>query len=194
MTTTKTNRKMRVSLTKHNIKILSWNIQSPASTAGNKFADQSFKNIINKHDFACLQEIRRDIHLNGYRSICNTRKDGKSGGVGILIKNELAVGTELIKCTQNSDYIICRLDKDFFKLTRDLFIVNVYVKPLNSSASTKENNGLDTIKEIETTINDLREHGEVMLCGDFNARIGNNPGMRKMYQNRVIMLRLALLG
>ena len=168
---------MRVTITKHNLKVLSWNIQSPSSSEGNKFDIDSFQKIINGHDFACLQEIRKDVHLTGYRSICNTRKDNRSGGVGILIKNELAEGTELIKNEQNTDYLICRLDKNFFKFNSDLFIVNVYAKPYNSSSSTIDSNGLDTIKLTETTINDLRQHGEVLLCGDFNARIGVKSGM-----------------
>ena len=176
-TMNKLNDKTRVTITKHNLKILSWNIQSANTIEGNKFDIPSFQKTINSHDFACLQEIRKDVHFKGYRSICNTRKGNKSGGVGILIKNELAEGTELVKNEQNTDYLICRLDKDFFNLTTDLFIVNVYIKPYNSSSSNLESNGLDTIKIIESTINDLREHGEVILCGDFNARIGNQSGM-----------------
>ena len=182
------NNKLRVSINKYDIKVLSWNIQSPSSVEGNKFENKSFQEIINSHDFACLQEIRREVHLTGYRSICNTRKDGRSGGVGILIKNELVEGTEVVKNEQNSDYLICRLDKDFFNLTSDLFIINVYVKPYNSSASSLENNGLDTIKLIESTINDLREHGEILLCGDFNARIGRQAGMIECDTNEFIPL------
>ena len=30
---------------------------------------------------------------------------------------------------------------------------------------------------MEEAINDLREEGEVILCGDFNARIGQKTGM-----------------
>ena len=184
----KKNSKLCVTITKRDIKILSWNIQSPSSVEGNKFEIDSFQKVINSHDFACLQEIRREVHMIGYRSICSIRGDNRSGGVGILIRNELVEGTELIKNESNSDYIICRLDKDFFNLSSDLYIVNVYIKPFNSSASTTDNNGLDTIKLIETTINDLREHGEVLLCGDFNSRIGDEPGMIKYDSNEFIPL------
>ena len=173
----KNKNKMCVTITKRDIKILSWNIQSPSSTEGNKFENDSFQRVIMNHDFACLQEIRRDVHLTGFRSICSLRKNKKSGGVGILIRNELVDGTELVKNESNPDYIICRLDKNFFNLDKDLYIINVYVKPQNSSACATEHNGLDTIKLIETTINDLRNHGDVLLCGDFNSRIGHDPGM-----------------
>ena len=84
--------KTHVTIIKNNIKLLSWNIQSPSSTEGNKFKDDSFSKIIAGHDLVCLQETRREVHLSGYRSICNTRKDKKSGGVAILIRNELVEG------------------------------------------------------------------------------------------------------
>ena len=172
-----TTKKAQVSIIKNSIKILSWNIQSPSSVDGSKFEIQSFQNIIKGHDIACLQEIRREVHLVGYRSICNIRKDGKSGGVGILIKNELIAGIEFIKNTECSDYLVCRLDKDFFNLSEDTFIVNVYIRPFNSSASNPTDNGKDALKNIENVVNELREEGEVIMCGDFNSRIGLKTGM-----------------
>ena len=35
----------------------------------------------------------------------------------------------------------------------------------------------DVIKKVEEAINDLRKEGEVIICGDFNARIGQKTGM-----------------
>ena len=43
------NHKLRVSITKYDIKVLSWNIQSPSSVEGNKFENKSFQEIINSH-------------------------------------------------------------------------------------------------------------------------------------------------
>ena len=43
--------------------------------------------------------------------------------------------------------MICRLGKDYFDLSTDLFIVNAYIKLYNSSSCTKDNNGLYTILE-----------------------------------------------
>ena len=169
------------SIIKNSIKILSWNIQSPSSIDGSKFEIESFQNVFKDHDIACLQEIRREVHLIGYRSICNIRKDGKSGGVGILIKNELIEGIEFIKNTECSDYLVCRLNKDFFNLPEDTFIVNVYIRPFNSSASNATDNGKDALKNIEDVVNELREEGEVILCGDFNSRTGQKTGMIREY-------------
>ena len=186
--TKNTNNKEQVTIIKQSLKVLSWNIQSPSSADGNKFDDNSFQGIINGHDIACLQEIRREIHLTGYRSICNTRKNEKSGGVGILIRNNLVEGIEIIKNIENSDYLICRLDKDFFNISRDVFLVNSYIRPQNSSASTQADNGKETIKILEDVVNDLKEHGEIMLCGDFNARIGQLTGMIEQESDEFISL------
>ena len=170
------NKKPCITVIRNNLKILSWNIQSPSSFEGNKFENSEFLKILVNHDFACLQEIRRDVHISGFRSICNTRSDKKYGGVGILIRNELSEGTELIKSMENSDYLVCKLNKEFFNLSQDTFIINSYIKPYNSSSSTKTDNGKESMKHLEDVINDLRQLGDIILCGDFNARIGQKSG------------------
>ena len=195
-----------VSITKNILKFLSWNIQAPSSAEGDKFKLHSFQKIIMAHDFVCLQEIRREVHLPGFHSECNLRKSSSSGGVGILVKKELEEGVEFIKCIDGSDFIICRLHKDFFKQKKDIYLVNVYAKPHNSSHTmagkngkeTMEraedttnneqgrgdflnikagNSGKETMKSVEDVINDLRGVGEVILCGDFNSRIGQKSGI-----------------
>ena len=178
MDQTKSTKKVRthVTIIKNNIKLLSWNIQSASSTEGNKFKDNSFSKILAGHDLVCLQETRREVHLSGYRSICNTRKDKKSGGVAILIRNELVEGIEIIKNINSTEYLICRLDNNFFKLPKDIYIVNTYIKPQNTSSSTQLENGAATLRQIEDLISDLKKTGDIILCGDFNARIGQNPG------------------
>ena len=165
----------RVSITKNNLKILSWNIQSSSTIEGNKFQIKEFQNIISTHDFICLQEIRQDVQLMGFHPECNTRKDKLTGGVGILVKNELLEGVEFIKSVEGSDYLICKLDKVFFRQTNDIYIINTYIRPSNSSSATEFNSGEEAFKKIENIINSLKKKGEVILCGDFNSRIGQKP-------------------
>ena len=152
------NRKVKTTrIIKSDIKILSWNIQSPSSFEGNKFENQNFQKIIYDHDFACLQEIRRDVHLTGYRSICNTHSSKSHGGVCILIRSNLSDGIEVIKNLENWDYLVCKLDREFFNLSKTIFILNSYIKPQNSSSSTPTENGKEAIKHLEDVINDLRQ-------------------------------------
>ena len=167
-----------IAASKSNLKILSWNIQSSKTNLSNKFHDSSFTNILYKHNILCLQEIRQAVKLPGYRSLCMLRPDEKHGGVCILYKNELLGGIDLMKTQKTNDLIVCKLKKSFFKTTRDIFIVNSYVTPSNSSAS-KSYDGRDLIHKIADLINDLKNNGDVILCGDFNARISDEPGLIK---------------
>jgi len=94
-----------------------------------------------------------------------------------MIKNELCEGIEIIKDNMCTEYLVAKLSKSFFKLETDIFLVNVYVKPSNSSLSNNNNDGRDLIRKIKDKVNELKSAGEVILCGDFNSRIGSNPCM-----------------
>ena len=76
----------------NSLKFLSWNIQAPSTVEGNKFVIDDFKSILLGHDFICLQEIRKNISLPGYRPECNIRTGSETGGVGILVKNDYIGG------------------------------------------------------------------------------------------------------
>ena len=167
-----------------NFKILSWNVQSSKTNLSNKFHDSSFTNILLEHDILCLQEIRQAVKLPGYRSLCNLRPEEKHGGVGILYRNELLGGIDLVKTQKTNDLFICKLKKSFFKFTRDIFIVNAYITPINSSAS-KSYDGKELIHKIADLINDLQISGDIVLCGDFNSRISDEPGLIKHEHEKI---------
>ena len=67
------------SIIKQSLKLMSWNIQSPSTTEGNKSKFDGFKQMIIGHDIVCLQETRKGLHLPGYRSFNNPRKNDSSG-------------------------------------------------------------------------------------------------------------------
>lgn len=166
-----------VTIVKNSLKFISWNIQAPSTVEGNKFQINEFRNVLTENDFICLQETRRDIHLSGYRVECNNRKDAKNGGVAILVKNEYKEGIEFIKDKNSPDYLVCRLKKEFFQQEEDIFLVNVYAKPHNTTDSPETDTGREVLSKTEHIVNDLREKGEIILCGDFNARIAQQTGM-----------------
>ena len=155
----------------HNAKITSWNIQSTNSVLGSKFEDTEFCGFFNKSSFVCLQEIRQPVKHPGYRTFNNTRKENLNGGVCIMVKNELSNGVKQHK-TNIPDVIVCKLEKSYFRLPREVFIVNSYVKPANTSTKSSNLSGLDILNELDNLINSLTAKGAVILCGDFNARIG----------------------
>ena len=151
--------------------IISWNIQSSNTVTGSKFDDPLFCDVFKNYPIICLQEIRQPVKFPGFRTFNNNRRDNKHGGVCIMIQNEIARGVKLVK-SAIEDVVACKLDKTFFGLESDIFIVNAYVKPANSSSKHSLISGLDTLYELDSFLNTLLNKGGVINCGDFNARIG----------------------
>ena len=152
-------------------KIISWNIQSTNTNSSSKFEDPQFCAIFEHCPFVCLQEIRQPVKYPGFRSFNNTRRDQKHGGVCILIKNEIARGVKEVK-SSIEDVVACKLDKYFFGTDKDIFLVNSYIKPANTSCKISGTSGLDIIHELDQFLNELSSKGDLIACGDFNARIG----------------------
>ena len=156
------------------INILSWNIQSSNTVSGSKFDDTVFRNTLENHQIICLQETRQNVKYPGYRAFNNTRSNEKNGGVCTLIKNNFCDGVVKIT-TSIPDIVVCKLKRSFFNLNSDIFIINTYIKPANSSSKNSENSGYDNLYDLEILINNLQRTGNIILCGDFNARISNEP-------------------
>ena len=171
------SKKKSISVCKNSLKFMSWNIQAPSTAEGNKFQIKEFRENLVKNDFICLQETRRDVHLSGYRVECNNHKANKFGGVAILVKSELKEGIEFIKDKNCPDYLVCRLKKTFFRQDEDIYLVNVYARPHNTSEGSTIISGRDVLAKTEEIVNDLTGKGEIILCGDFNARIAHLSGM-----------------
>ena len=89
-----------------------------------------------------------------------------------MVGNEYARGVKLEKC-QIEDVIACKLDRKFFGLECDIFLVNSYIKPSNTSNKNSDVTGVDTLRELDQFLNKLLGKGNVISCGDFNARIGH---------------------
>ena len=90
-----------------------------------------------------------------------------------MVQNEIAKGVKLEKCTIE-DVVVCKLEKNCFGLDNDIFIVNSYIKPANTSSKNSDISGFDTIRELDQFLNVLLSKGDVITCGDFNSRIGHD--------------------
>ena len=62
------------------------------------------------------------------------------------------------------------MDKTFFKLKHDIFICTVYIPPQNSSRESRLN--IDHFEKLQNNIYKFANKGSIILCGDFNARMG----------------------
>ena len=130
-----------------NTNITSWNIQSTSTTHGSKFDDPEFCKLFDNSLFVCLQEIRQPVKHPGYRSYNNTRKENRNGGVCIMIRNEISDGVKLHN-TSIPDVIVCKLDKSYFRTPKEIFLVNSYIKPANTSSKGSDVSGSDILNDL----------------------------------------------
>lgn len=92
------------------------------------------------------------------------------GGLAILCKEFLKKHVKILKNT-NSEFQWVKLEKSFFGLDEDLFICVTYNPPQNSNYTRSITQ--DILELIEKDILQYKSLGNIMLCGDFNARVSN---------------------
>ena len=139
---------------------------------------------IEKHDLVFLAETHlgynTDIQKIGsfhYHPICRPQsKHNKRhfGGLAILRKAEIKPYVKILKNT-NPEYQWVKLEKDFFNFSKDLYICLVYYPP--SGSVYTQGLDKDILDCIEKDLINYQELGNVLLCGDFNARTGQEPDL-----------------
>ena len=109
-------------------------------------------------DFKCFQVCRKK------------KKFGrKHGGIAVFVHNSILKGVSKI-ATQGSECVILKLNKDFFKLSKDTYLLFVYCSPANSSFCTRTQ--LDPFSDLEQKLANLDPQCERIVLGDLNARTG----------------------
>ena len=161
------------------IKITSWNIACINNPTGRKTNDTDFTDILQDSDIICLQETNEAVELPDYRSFSSLRKSVKkaSGGVVTLISNQInhAVSKVNDLSALSQDIIVVKLKQSSLNIAKDIYIVNVYIRPSNSKLRHTKIKGSQTFETLNTILNELNGKGEIILCGDFNARIQTAP-------------------
>jgi hypothetical protein len=121
------------------------------------------KSIINVPGYIWFGNNRKKLHINA--------KTGSGGGVvGFLIKEQLMVDFDVTAVDNNCDGILwLRFEH---KYARYVFHTCVcYFPPKNSSRQIDVNDYFD---HLLSSIYVYQNDGLIFLCGDFNARIGDN--------------------
>lgn len=169
------------------LNILTWNIRSIFTE--NVYSHKMLKtmvwdvynNFIN-NDIICLQEtwcddneallLEDDIFNVFYsnRKLRHKKAKRPSGGVAIMIKKHLIKGIKK-QFSSSDDVLWIKLDKQFFSLDRDIFICNAYLPPEGSSLFSWYT--IDVCDKLELDIMRYCELGDILLCGDLNARTGS---------------------
>ena len=167
-----------------NVSILFWNVDGMIYKEGrsrcSKLDEDAIRGMFIQHDIVCLVETHcsysDQLHIDDYSVVVNVRPKSPnakkhSGGIAIFAKKNLRPGITFLSIT-SSEYMWLKLDKKFFNMETDIYLLVVYVAPLNSSFAVKSE---DLFQLIENDISKLSSIGQILVCGDFNARTSKEP-------------------
>ena len=126
--------------------------------------------MIQQADIAIIAETKtkKTPKIEGYTWYHKPRKTRNGGGIGILILNEYYQNTKLLECETHEDHELIWLK------------INTGGKPtfLGAYYGPQEKTEKDCVyreyQEIGSTILRLKQQGEVILLGDFNAKLEVN--------------------
>ena len=134
-----------------------------------------------QYDIVCLLETHcspdTSIDLQGFTSVSlcrpkfrNARKF--SGGVSVLIKNELKKVVSVIKSkVLPYDLLWLKVNKNFVHRINDMYICVTYLSPVNSSFILRQD--IDLYSVLENEVVRYSSIGDKMLVGDLNSRTAN---------------------
>ena len=153
------------------ISCLVWNING----IGDKLGETDVHDIIKVHDVIALIETQKDhsydVQLPGYtswhfaRRLRHKKAKRASGGFLILIADYLC--SCITVDDQTCEYIVwLNIRQHFNGKPRMLYIGIVYVQPEDSTYQS----GVDFFECLENELMSKMSRGNVILCGDFNAR------------------------
>ena len=157
------------------VNIACWNINCLRSKLLDKSSDPLFLKEISNFDIACLSELKcnmANINFEGYKTHIIQRRGACKGrffgGIAILVKQNIRRGIKFMTST-SSEYQWFKLDRTFFGLKRHIYVCFTYYSPRNSSY----NSDVDILDSISKEMTKYSLDGDILLCGDFNARTGN---------------------
>jgi hypothetical protein len=150
-----------------------WNIDGLKSSLN----EPDFINNIKCFDIVILVEthITQPVHINSeyvYHKLGKkfSNKGRASGGISIIIKNELKKGIKILE-NKNDCFVWLQLEKTFFNLEKDTFICAAYIPPENSSIWMHRNE--DPFQTLDEEVGKYQCKGNVAIMGDLNAYTGN---------------------
>ena len=101
------------------------------------------------------------------RARANTKS---SGGIAVFVKQNLIGEVNVANTSSTTDTVWIKLKKEFFKESSDIFVGTVYFSPENYERKYNK----DYISQVEHEITYFKSKGEVIIQGDFNARVEQN--------------------
>ena len=158
------------------LSVCTWNIGGLKSKHHNKLDNPRFIDVIKAHDIVLLSETHLSstdfINIKGYHYYGNCRQTSGNnrnfGGLGILLRKELKQACSIIP-SKSTEYNWIKLKKENFNMKTDLYICHVYIAPTKSDSDLSN----EIIDHIERDINEHQYYGNIIICGDLNARTGS---------------------
>jgi exonuclease III len=158
---------------------MSWNIQGLYE----KHSFDDVKNLINQYDIIFISETwchaTQKVTASGYEVIDMPRQYNHPnaphcfGGMVTLVKNHLLKGIQVVM-KQCDHMCILKLDKHFFSVNNDYFIIGVYFNPFDSTYKCETCPG-DYFAQLEAFISSHEDQGDFLIAGDLNAKTGLTP-------------------
>lgn len=150
----------------------------------NKLHSQELQEIFKRSDFVLLTETWADsfsdlsvpefvlFQLNRTEKKINTKRN--SGGIAFYIRESYKKFCTLLQ-KDSDDIIWLKIDGQLLNLTYDLYLCLCYIVPSSSSREgLVEVEVLDRITNfIFKIVNDTNDNYNILICGDFNSRVGN---------------------
>ena len=163
----------------HTLSIVSWNVSGDLN---NKIEQDHFTNFVKRHDIVFLSETwsnslqESNLRVTDYNALFKHRRRKKkakrdSGGIACFYKKSLSSGITLHDW-DFEDGICLKLDKVFFTLENDVFVLSPYIRPQSSSRQDAET-GPSHFDILEDKICELKQKGNIVVLGDLNARSGD---------------------
>lgn len=162
-----------------NLSMCFWNVGGLKSKLYDKTQDISFIKNISQHDIVFLAETHLGycdtIHIEGfhYFPVCRPISSNNRffGGLAVLTKRHVRDGVKILPI-RNTNFHWIKLEKDFFNLDKDIYICIIYFPPHNSSYMLNSDLETEILEQLQADIDKFSKLGNILLCGDLNARIG----------------------
>lgn len=159
----------------NSIKLCYWNIGGLNVHGTNKLNDHFYIKEIQEYDVVILAETHigysTPVFVEQFNcfSVCrDISSNGRYyGGLAILRRKELKDHIKILSTTCK-DYQWLKFDKNHFHLQSDLYLCALYMPPANSTYT--RHLPYDILELIEKDLLYYKEKGDVLICGDFNAR------------------------
>ncbi|MEW8547927.1 MAG: reverse transcriptase family protein [Candidatus Thiodiazotropha sp.] len=156
------------------LKFCCWNIGG----IHDKLEDDLFLSEIKQYDVVLLVETHigydKIVSVDGfhYFPVCRAKSaNGRYyGGLAVLTRTNIRPYVSFLKNT-STEYQWLKLDKKFFSFQKDLYLCLAYIPPNQSSYAANMQH--DLIDLIENDILMYKTKGDIMICGDLNARSGS---------------------